>query len=221
MNYKAYLAEFIGTFTLIFIGVGSILMGGDLLTVAVAHGLAVSIAVSNIGHISGGHINPAVTIGFLVTGKISIQDGVGYIVSQLAGGFVAGLFCVGLLPGAVGSAGIPNLSEGIGTWQAIGIEFILTFFLVFAVFATAVDSRGAFNKLAGFVIGLTVCMDILVGGPLTGAAMNPARVFGPALSNGFWENHWVYWVGPVAGGIAAAVLYTMVWLPDDKEAEEK
>lgn len=219
-------AEFIGTFALIFMGVGSICAGQfmkvsgtapglGLFGIAAAHGLAIAIMVTAVGHISGGHLNPAVTIGFWVTRRLSTFDALLYWFSQLAGGAAAAY----LLRVVVSedtwravSLGTPDLAHDLTRTNGMVIEAVLTFFLVFVVFATAVDERGAFDKVGGFAIGLTITMDALMGGPLTGAEMNPARAFGPALAAHHWTNHGVYWVGPLAGGVAAAWLYNSLFL---------
>ena len=186
-----------------------------LLGIAVAHGLAISIAVSAIGHISGGHINPAVTIGFWVTKKMGTLDALSYWVAQLAGGIAAAYLLRTLMAEDVwrpAMLGTPLVARDFTVANAIILEAVLTFFLVFVVFATAADERGAFGKIAGFAIGLTVAMDILVGGPFTGASMNPARSLGPALAAKAWANHGVYWVGPLLGGALAGALYNAVFL---------
>lgn len=215
-------AEFVGTFILVFVAAGSVCAsqfmganGGGIVAIATAHGLAVAIAVSAIGHISGGHINPAVTIGFWVTRRMGTVEALLYWVAQLAGAIAAAyLLKISLPPDTWLAArlGTPELAADVSRLQAMLLEGVLTFFLVFVFFATAVDSRGAFGKIAGFAIGLTVTMDILLGGPFTGAAMNPARALGPALAGGFWANHGVYWVGPLAGGILAGWLYDSLYL---------
>ena len=215
-------AEFIGTFILIFIGAGSICAsqfmgegGAGILGVAVAHGLAVAIAVSAIGHISGGHINPAVTIGFWVTRRMGTVETLLYWLAQLAGALAAAYLLKGILPADVWgpvNLGTPGLAADFTRAQGMLLEGVMTFFLVFVVFATAADERGAFGKIAGFAIGLTVCMDILVGGPFTGASMNPARTLGPAVAANFWRDHGVYWVGPLAGGVLAGWLYDSIFL---------
>jgi len=219
-------AEFVGTFALIFMGVGSIcadkfiIAGGNsgglgLLGIAAAHGLAIAIMVTAVGHISGGHLNPAVTIGFWVTRRLATLDALLYWVSQLAGATAAAYLLKAVVPEdtwrAVG-LGTPDLARDLTRLSGMTIEAVLTFFLVFVFFATAVDERGAFSKIGGFAIGLTITMDALMGGPLTGAAMNPARAFGPALAAHHWANHGVYWVGPLAGGVVAAVLYDFIFL---------
>ena len=213
------LAEFVGTFTLIFIGVGSVLAAGaspggaGLVTIAFAHGLAIATMVSALGHISGAHFNPAVTIGALVTEKIGSKDALGYISAQLAGAAAGAALIRAALPEGIWSVaklGTPLVSPVVSNGQAVLLEAVLTFFLVWVVFATAIDPEGSFGKIAGLTIGFVITMDIMVAGPFTGGAMNPARSFGPALVGGFWDGWWVYWVGPIAGGIIAAVAYD--WL---------
>jgi MIP family channel proteins len=219
-------AEFVGTFALIFFGAGSICadqylrtssngqIGVGLLGIALAHGLAIGIMVTSLGHISGGHFNPAITIGFWVTRKLSTFDTVAYWIAQLAGA-VAAAYLLRRLPVDVWGPvqlGTPDLASGISRTNGMIFEGIMTFFLVFVVFATAVDERGAFDKVAGFAIGLTITMGALFGGPFTGAALNPARAFGPALAANHWTNHGVYWIGPMAGGIVAGVLYDTLFL---------
>lgn len=211
---KAYLAEFVGTFMLCFIGAGAIitneLPGGSmgLVGIALAHGIVLGVIVSVFGHISGAHVNPAVTVGLLVGGKIKGGRAVGYIVSQLVGGIVAGVLLRTIYPAAVWSKvnlGTPGLGPQVSAGVGVLVELILTAFLVLAVYGTAVDKKGP--KIGGFGIGLVLTFNILMGGPLTGASVNPARTFGPAVASGFWAAHWVYWVGPILGGILAAVIY--------------
>jgi aquaporin Z len=213
-------AEFVGTFTLIFIGAGSIVAAGQihdpsLIGIALAHGLAIAIMVSALGHISGGHFNPAVTFGMLVTRRIQPALGMLYWLSQLAGAALAALLLRELLPRASTNTvelGVPAVGHGIGAGAAFGLEAILTFFLVWVVFATAVDPRGTFKSIAGLGIGLTITMDILLGGPFTGAAMNPARAFGPQLVGSHWSHAWVWYAGPILGGAVAAVMYELLYL---------
>ncbi len=185
-----------------------------MLGIALAHGLAIAIMVTSLGHISGGHFNPAITIGFWVTRKISTFDALTYWVVQLAGA-VAAAYLLRILPFDIWSAvqlGTPDLASGISRTSGMIFEGVMTFFLVFVVFATAVDTRGAFNKVAGFAIGMTLTMGVLFCGAFTGAAMNPARAFGPALAANHWTNHLVYWIGPLAGGVAAGWLYDTLFL---------
>ena len=219
---KQCVAEFIGTFTLIFIGIGAIynlgsLPGGaGLLGIAFAHGLAIAVMVSATGAISGGHLNPAVTFGLLLGGKICPSRTAAYWVAQLAGATAAALLCAHLLGMSAVVTGTPdipmnataaaeNLAPKVSMCQAITIEAVLTFFLVFVVYGSAVDGRAP--KIGGLAIGLTITMGILFGGPLTGGAINPARAFGPALASGHWNNQIVYWVGPLLGGGLAGLIY--------------
>jgi aquaporin TIP len=204
-------AEFVGAFALLFAGVGSIALGADLTGVAFAHGLAIAVMASAVGHISGGHFNPAVTFGFLVTRRIAPLLAVVYWVAQLAGAVAASLLVKWLLPGDALALGVPSV-HAVGSGEAVVLEGILTFFLVFVIFATAVDPRGSFKSIAGLAIGLTITMDIFAGGRLTGAAMNPARAFGPQLVGGHWADGWVWYVGPVAGAIVAALAYEWLYL---------
>ncbi len=222
---QKFFAEFVGTFALIFFGAGSICADQllkstnqgslGLLGIAVAHGLAIGIMVSAVGHISGGHLNPAVTIGFWVTRRISTFGALLYWVSQLAGAIAAAYLLRAVIPDDTWRAvalGTPDLARDFSRTAGMVVEGVMTFFLVFVVFATAADKLGAFGKIAGFAIGLTITMDILMGGPLTGAAMNPARAFGPALAAQHWVNHGVYWVGPLLGGVVAGWLYDTLYL---------
>jgi aquaporin Z len=208
-------AEFVGTFALVFLGVGSIAVGADLPGVALAHGLAIAIMVSAVGHISGGHFNPAVTFGFLVTRRMApLLAGV-YWVTQLLAATVAALLLKAIFPASqlngVG-LGAPKLGSGVGTGGGLLMEIVLTFFLVWVVFATAADPRGTFKAIAGLAIGLTITADILAGGPVTGAAMNPARAFGPQLVGSHWQNCWIWYVGPLVGGGLAALAYEFLYL---------
>ena len=219
---KPCVAEFIGTFALIFVGICAIhnstpAAGVGLLGIALAHGLTIAVMVSATGGISGGHLNPAVTFGLLTGGQINVKRAVSYWIAQLAGATVAAML-VAKMYGASGTgivvSGTPDLAIGVSVMHAIGLEGVLTFFLVFVVFGSAVDQRAP--KIGGLAIGLTVALDILVGGPLTGAAMNPARTFGPALASGHWNNHLVYWAGPMLGGLAAGLIYGRFLIKDAK-----
>ncbi len=221
-TFRPCLAEFLGTFYLCFAGISAILsntpaVGGmsGLLGIALAHGLALSVAVNVFGGISGAHFNPAVTAGFLVTGRIAPAMAGSYVVSQLLGATVAAGFCRMLFPAAAVSAttlGLPLPAPWATTSVVLVAEFIMTFLLMTAIFGTAVDERGKGVKIGGFGIGLTVAFDILAGGPITGASMNPARSFGPALEMMHWQWHWLYWVAPIAGACTAALVYEHVLL---------
>ena len=214
MNFKAYVAEFIGTFALIFVGVGAIAAdhitsgASGLVGIALAHGLTIAVMASATAAVSGGHLNPAVTIGALSVGKIDAANAVGYVVSQCLGAVVAAAaikFCVPAAALTAVNMGTPALGDGISVPMGMVTEFVLTFFLVFVIFGTAIDRRAP--KVGALFIGLTVTLAILMGGPITGAAMNPARHLGPALMGGGLQNIWLYWVAPLAGGIAAALVY--------------
>lgn len=226
---KACVAEALGAFALSFIGAGVICLnvykgadGSGLLGIALAHGIILSIGVSAAMNVSGGHVNPAVTTTMLVTGRIGLGDAIKYIIAQLAGATIAGVLVLMIFGHLkVGGESVVKLA-GLGTptydsrtismGQAILIEALLTFMLLFAIFGTAVDPRAP--KIGGFGIGLAITCDILLGGPLTGASMNPSRTFGPgivAFLSGnlpqFGAQHLVYWVGPVVGGAVAGLLY--------------
>ena len=212
--WKPCIAELIGAFGLSFIGAGAIcadaLTGGKvgLLGIAVAHGLVLSIMVSATMHISGGHLNPAVTCAFVATKRMKIDMAGQYIIAQLVGAALAGFGLKMIFAGNVWrkvQLGTPMLAAGVSYQTGILVEAILTFFLVFAVFGTAVDGNAP--KIGGFGIGLTIAFDILMGGPLTGASMNPSRTFGPALAGGYWNGHLVYWIGPIVGGVIAGLVY--------------
>jgi aquaporin TIP len=216
MNIKALWAEFFGTFALIFIGVGAIVANHigngfvGLTGIALAHGLALSCMITAVAATSGGHLNPAVTAGLFSVGKIDFKNAMGYIIAQCLGGIVAAFLITLSVPAdaltAVGM-GTPaiNTAAGVTIGQAFMAEVILTFFLTFVVYGSAVDKRAP--KMGGLFIGLTVSFDILMGGPISGAAMNPARHLGPALMGGGLQNLWLYWAGPIFGGILGAQAY--------------
>ena len=207
------IAELIGTFTLVFAGVGAIASQADLLGVALAHGLAIAVMVSAVGHISGAHFNPAITFGFLITRRMAPSLAAAYMAAQLAGAVLAMLALNAVFPAVADlDAGVPVLNDAIGAGAGVLTEAILTFLLVWVVFASAADPRGTFASIAGLAIGLTITIDILAGGALTGAAMNPARALGPELVQNVWTDFWVYIVGPLLGGGAAALLYDKLYL---------
>jgi MIP family channel proteins len=215
---RSFLAETIGTFGLIFFGVGSIMQQQATQTVgttgiAVAHGLAILIGVYAFGQISGAHFNPAVSFGFWVTRRISLLKMISYWIAQLLGASLAAWILSTVYQGGPVDVhlGTPAIDPTIGPKMGVAIEAILTFFLVTVIFGTAVDPRAPAG-FAGLAIGLTITVDILMGGALTGAAMNPARAFGPALAARYWQDQWVYWVGPLLGGGVAAILYDRFFL---------
>ena len=213
----ALIAEAIGTFLFFFVGAGAVVLGDyiaanggtgpGLLGVAFAHGLALAVLVSALGPVSGGHFNPAVTLAVWIMGKISVVRAATYVVAQLVGALTAG-FALKTVFADVWQAsniGSPALGAGITPALGIGIEAVLTALLVLAVIGTAVDPRAP--RIGGLAIGLAVTADILVGGPLTGAAMNPARWFGPAVAAGAYADWYVWWIGPLIGAAAAALVY--------------
>lgn len=227
---RKLVAEFIGTFYLCFIGAGSILLdhhmgeeGYGLLGIALAHGLALSIAVSATMNISGAHLNPAVTVTMLVCRYMKLREAIPYILAQLLGGAIAGYFLLTIYnevdPEAIDAThlGTPVLAEGLSLGMGIFVEMILTFLLIFSIFGTAVDPRAP--KIGGFGIGLTVTFAILMGGPITGASMNPARTFGTALPIGHFPTpeHFVYWIGPILGGVIGGLFYKIVILQGTDE----
>lgn len=222
-------AEALGTFGLVFVGAAVVVVNGGfpnsgigLLGIALAHAIVLSVMITATMTISGGHLNPAVTIGLLITRRIDAASAAAYIVTQLVSACVAAYLVKLLFPReAVRNAmlGVPVIANSVTLGQAIGIELILTFFLMSAVFGTAISPDAP--RVAGFGIGLVLLFDILVGGPLTGAAMNPARAFGPAVASGEWVGHLAYWIGPIVGAILAALLWEYVLLPRAPQRRRK
>jgi len=216
-SLRHFVAELVGTFALVFVGGLSLLMAqggaGSLGTVAAAHGLILAVMVTAAMRISG-HFNPAVTLGFLVTRRIQPLMAAVYVVAQLLGAMVAAYVTKALSPADVWAAahgGTLSIATTVTGPQAFGLEAIATFFLVFTVFGSAVDPQAP--KIGGFAIGLTLSAGILAIGPMTGAALNPARAFGPAVVFGQYEGQLIYWLGPLVGGVIAAVLYDQLFLP--------
>jgi len=208
------IAEFIGIFFLVFVGVGAIVSNTyrdgtvGLLGIAFAHGVALAVAVSATMNVSGAHLNPAVTLGLWSVGRVNMRTAGTYIVAQLLGATAAAFAVKMLYPEmsvTITQLGTPRLANDISFVEGILIEAIMTFFLAFAVMGTAVDNRAA--KMGGLFIGLAVFFDILAGGQMTGAAMNPGRAFGPALVSGHWTAHPVYWIGPILGAVAGMQVY--------------
>ena len=223
---KAALAEFISTLIFVFAGQGSgmafsKLTGGGattpagLIAAAVAHAFALLVAVSVGANISGGHVNPAVTFGAFVGGNITLFRGLLYWIAQLLGSTVACFllrFSTGGL--ATGTFGL----TGVSVWEALVLEIVMTFGLVYTVYATAVDpKKGSLGTIAPIAIGFIVGANILVGGAFDGASMNPAVSFGPALVSWSWESQWVYWVGPLIGGGLAGVIYEVLFISHTHE----
>lgn len=220
-------AEFLGTFALIFFGEGAICVEFQLrnsntgsigwLGVALAHGLAMAIMVSALGHISGGHFNPAITIGLWVTKKLSTPETISYWGAQLAGAIAASFLLRAVIPTETWTntlLGAPDLARDLPSWAGLALEAAGTFFLVLVFFAMTLDERASFRSTAGFAVGLTMALGVLVAGPYTGGALNPARAFGPALAAGHWHNQAIFWVGPLGGGFLAGLLYDSLFLRD-------
>jgi MIP family channel proteins len=214
------LAEALGTFALVFIGIGSVAAkyypdaNYGIFGIATAHAIVLAVMVTATMAISGGHLNPAVTVGLLVARRTTGRTAAAYIVAQLLGAVLAALAIKAIFPVGVIrpiALGTPTIASNIQISQAIALEAILTFFLVSAVFGTCVNAEAP--KVGGFGVGLVLWFDIIVGGPLTGAAMNPARAFGPALVAGQWVAHIVYWAGPILGAVVAALVWEYVLLP--------
>jgi MIP family channel proteins len=212
-------AEAVGTFLFFFIGIGAVILGshtgdtsGGLIGVAFAHGLALAVMVSALGAVSGGHFNPAVTFAVWITGRIDAMRGALYVVAQLIGGLAAAFvlqFVFATASWEPVALGTPALGPETTVAAGIVIEAVLTMALLVAVFGTAIDPRAP--KIGGLAIGLAVAADILMGGPLTGAAMNPARWFGPAVASGTYADWYVWWIGPLVGAAIIALVYRFVW----------
>jgi aquaporin-4 len=227
---RAWFAEALCTFALVFFGPLSIIvastMFGDtlnlegLLIISLAHGGAIGLMVYAFGHVSGAHINPAVTIPMIITKKIGVKDGIGYIVFQIIGAIIAAFTLKTIFPvlGAkvnFGTQGGPSALLGNSAMSGFALELVFTFFLVTVIFMTAVHKKAPAG-MYGLVIGGMIFLLHLVGIPLTGASMNPARTLGPALASGYWDFHWIYWAGPIIGGIIAGLIMHYVFV---KKAE--
>ncbi len=222
-NLRPLTAEFVGTMLFVFLGAGSVVAfaaGGPAagatgaVGVALAHGVGMAVIVSMTMSISGGHMNPAVTTGLWIANKIDGKLALQYILAQLLGALVGAALVKGILPRpgvTLALGGTPHLAGDVTFLQGVWIEAALTFFLVSAVFGTAVSPEAP--KIGGFGIGLAIFVDALVGGNLTGAMMNPARAFGPALINVSLNGQAVYWIGPLLGAAVAAALWKAVLLP--------
>ena len=233
VNPRAWLAEAIATFCLVFFGplsitVAAALFGTGLsiegiLMIAAAHGAAIGIMIYAFGHISGAHINPAVTIAMVATRNIKGPDAAGYIGSQIVGAIVAAYAHMALLPvyGAevhFGTQGGPSEFLNFSAAAGVGAEMIFTFFLVTTIFMAAVHKKAAAG-MAGIAIGGMIFLLHVVGVPLTGASMNPARTLGPAIVSGYWDYHWIYWVGPIAGALIAGFIMQYIYVKKAEKAE--
>jgi MIP family channel proteins len=214
---KKFLAELIGTFALVFFGAGAILQQNatgavGITGIAVAHGMAILVGVYAFGHISGGHFNPAVTFGALVTRRIGFGGAISYWIAQLVGAVLgAYVLCAAYGGPTEAHLGAPAVAAGVSPLMALSLEGLMAFMLVIVIAGTAIDPRAP-KGFAGLAIGLTLVGNILAGGTLTGASFNPARAFGPALVAGHWQDQWLYWVGPMIGGAIAALLYDRMFL---------
>lgn len=224
-SFKAYIAEFISTLLFVFAGVGSViaynkltdnaaLSPAGLVAVAICHAFALFVAVAIGANISGGHVNPAVTFGLALGGQITILTGIFYWIAQLLGAVAASF----LLTAATGGLTTPihSVAKGVGVLEAVVMEIIITFALVYTVYATAVDpKKGSLGTIAPIAIGFIVGANILAAGAFSGGSMNPARSFGPAVASGNFQDHWVYWVGPLIGGGLAGLIYGNVFINHD------
>ena len=222
-SWRHFAAEFIGTFALVFVGSGAIMTArmsqspAGLVEVALAHGLILGVMVSALMRISG-HFNPAVTLGMLATRRIEAMMAALYIVAQILGAVAAGYALKAGFPDAIFAAtrgGGQAIALDITGGQAFLLEAIATFFLAFVVFGTAVDPKGP--RIGGLAVGFVVAADILVIGPLTGASMNPARSFGPAVASGVYEAQLLYWFAPITGAVVASVLYEFLFMRRGRE----
>ena len=219
-NYKVFVAELIGTFALVFVGAAVGLYNAGLLAVALAHGLTYAVFIYTFGHISGAHINPAVTFGLALNGTVSWADALVYWVAQLAGGVLAGFAlkaAVGVVsPEAFAAAQTTGVLTEQFPYYAVAVEALLTFFLVNTVLHTAVAGKA--GPLAGWAIGTSLAIAILAGGPLTGASLNPARTFGPAVAAGAAGNgmmYLIYFAGPFLGAAVAVGIYRLLNTSDE------
>jgi MIP family channel proteins len=225
-------AEFIGTFSVVFVAAGAVCADRylqlenqtsfGLLGIGLAYGLATAIMVSAFAHVSGGHLNPAVTIALWVTRRLGTLQSLSYCLAQLLGSLTAAYLLVAIVPEQVWrpiGMGTPDLATDFTRFDAMVLEGALAFLVVIAYLATVLDERGAFGKVAGFAVGLMVMADVLVGAPFVGAsAANPARSFGTALVSRHWQNQGVFWVGPLFGGVIAGVIYDRLFLGDQPPA---
>lgn len=222
-NSRAYIAEFLGTFFLCFTAMAAVLSataavggGGGLVAIALAPGLALAVGVSTFGAVSGGHFNPAITIGMASVGRIGPAAAGVYIVFQLLGAVAAAALCRAFFPpdvlGQTALVGLPLPAPWVGGGVLLTGEAVITFLLMLAMFGAVVDDRGRAVKIGALAVGLTFAANILALGAVTGASMNPARSFGPALVAGVWNFHLHYWLGPILGAVAGAWLYDRILL---------
>ena len=216
--YKKYMAEFVGTFALVFIAAGSVCadfylrqaggQGLGLLGISIAFGIVVIGVIDATSYVSGSHVNPAVTVSFWITKRMEPNTAIMYILSQIAGASLAGLGLKTLFPDAAKTVylGTCVLAPGVSIARGVLMEFIISFLLIFTIYGTLVDKRASAG-FAGVAVGLVVLFGAMIGGTISGGAMNPARVFGPAIASGQFTHHYVWWLGPILGGIAAGFVY--------------
>lgn len=233
---RPLLVELIGTTLFVLIGMWGVCSGGGVIAGALSFGLALMVFAASFGHISGVHFNPAVTIGTLIAGEMQVVMAILYVVMQLLGGIAAGgllrllladrvyATCKGAAtlltqyPGynePTNNGTMYHVSESVGPWQGFFIEFIVTFILVTVALMVALDTKSK-TGLAPLIIGFTLAVCILAVGAYTGGSLNPARSLGPAIFSNRWENHYVYWIGPIVGAIVAGFLYRTVWAHYDR-----
>jgi aquaporin Z len=208
-------AEALGTGAIVFVAAGAIIAGNDRLAVAAAYGIVVAVMISAFGHVSGGHFNPVVTAGLMLTRRIEPAMGIIYMICQFVGSVIAATLLRAVFDDVRADAvnlGAPSLGEGVSLGEGFTMELILTFLVVLVFFATAVDGRGAYRVIAGFGVGSAVFAAVLVGLPVSGAAMNPARAFGPQLVGNSWSDGWIYYVACPLAALLAALLYDRVYL---------
>ena len=247
-TWRSVAAEFIATGLFVFLGTGSVVVAAVglgaatsdigpspqfIISVALAHGLAIALLVAATAKISGGHINPVVSLAAALTGKMKVSTACLYIAGQIVAAILASLLLkaviAGPMEGTLGAHSVnvfipPDqfglLDDQVGNGAGAGllVEIVLTFVLVFVIFATAMDPKGP-KHLAPMAIGLAYLVDSLVGIPLTGASMNPARSFGPAIVANVWADHWIYWLGPAIGAVLAALVYEFVFLEREDDGE--
>ncbi|XP_078690963.1 aquaporin-8-like [Branchiostoma floridae x Branchiostoma belcheri] len=227
-RYETYvmpcLAEFFGVVILVFtttMVTGYSTTGGNLWLIAVAltSGFTVTLIMVSISHISGAHLNPAVTLGVTLAGGVNVLQAICYVISQLLGGMVGAAFTKAILPNgtyAGCSGGAHALGGGVSVPGAVLCETLLTMILVLTVLLAAVDSATSGSALPPLAIGLAVLVGILAGGPFSGGSMNPARAFGPAVAAGVWKDHYVWWVGPLLGGLAGGIIYRLFLASADR-----
>ncbi|XP_076233012.1 aquaporin AQPAn.G isoform X2 [Calliopsis andreniformis] len=215
--YRALVAEFLGTMLLNFFGCGSVITG-NVVAISLAFGLTVAAAIQGVGHVSGGHVNPAVTFGLMVIGKVPIIRGLLYVIAQSIGALAGSGVLRALSPERMEAAlGVVRLSTGVTPVQGFGIEFFLALILVLVVCGACDAAKPHSKGMAPLIIGLAVTVGHLVGVPRTGAGMNPARSLGSAVVMGEFDDHWLYWVGPILGGMAGGLLYTHAIGPAKEE----